>query len=41
MNATRYLGPNICIRGINVIIVIAGQIYDNDGRFDVCAVRDY
>lgn len=35
-----YTGPNICIRGINVIIGIVGQIYDNDGRwFDVSRTR--
>jgi len=35
-----YTGPNICIRGINVIIGIVGQIYDNDGRrFDVSRAR--
>lgn len=39
-NATA-TGPNICIRGINVIIGI-GRIYDNDGGL-TCAmtVRDY
>lgn len=37
-----YIGPNICIRGINVIIGIVDQIYDNDGRsgrFDVSHAR--
>lgn len=35
-----YTGPNICICGINVIIDIVGQIYDNDGRwFDMSRAR--